>query len=280
MLSATRLVTRKETLAPALPEVEGLEALYRGERLTLRRGQHIMVVGRPGSQKSGLALWMVAQMGLPTLYFGADMSAADTARRLLPMEHGKPFGSCPKDSSFSHLRFAFGAPITWEGIIANLNAWVLAEGRYPEIIVLDNLQDFAGSVSGYAEQMDVSAGITALCRATGITVFVLHHASNKTPDAERFPHEAPAQRDVKNNLSEKPEVMISVGFNGEPLGNSDIHLLSIAVLKNRGGSADTSARRQHKFYVRPELSRIFSTEKDAIANKTKWEVSEDEINWD
>lgn len=274
MLSASQLVTRKETLTPALPGIDGFRPLYDREGVVLREGQHIMIVGRPGSQKSGVALWMTAQMGLETLYFAGDMSPGDTSRRILKMEHGLPFRECPERSSFSHLKFVFGTPLRWESVATALNAHVMLWGRYPKVIVLDNLQDFAGAVSAYEAQMEVSAGVSALCRATGITAIVLHHATNKTRNAEMSPEIPPSQADVKNNLSEKPELMIGVALDPNPLGNTNLHALNFAVLKNREGSADPSGGRTYSAYINPALSRIYPNERQAVDNVTKWDTPE------
>ena len=67
--------------AQPLPRVPGFRDLYR-EGVVPRRGQVIMVAGRSGTQKSGFALFWVAQMGLPTLYFSADMAPFTAGTRL------------------------------------------------------------------------------------------------------------------------------------------------------------------------------------------------------
>ena len=85
MLTAKRAFGLNARSAPLLPKVPELAPLYDWGAAP-RVGQVIMIAGRPGSQKSGFALFWVRQMGLPTLYMSGDMTPFEATSRLVGME--------------------------------------------------------------------------------------------------------------------------------------------------------------------------------------------------
>src|SRR3954451_2950658 len=88
MLTAGRSLSLHAESGRELPRVPAFAALYqRGCRP--RHGEVVMVAGRSGTQKSGFALFWVASMNLPTLYFSADMSAFTASSRLASMATGE-----------------------------------------------------------------------------------------------------------------------------------------------------------------------------------------------
>ena len=233
--------------AQPLPRVPGFRDLYR-EGVVPRRGQVIMVAGRSGTQKSGFALFWVAQMGLPTLYFSADMAPFTAGTRLASIATGRPsrevealMGSVRGRASLEEavkslpIQLSFGSPITWDRVEDELNCWALLHNAYPQVVVFDNLMDFAGGESDYEAQMGVMQDITSFARATGCTVIVLHHASDKTMDAKNAPWRPPSRDQIKNGMAEKPELTLTIGL--DPV-NKEFH---VACVKQRDGFCDPSA---------------------------------------
>lgn len=218
-----------------------------------------MIAGRPGSQKSGFTLYWVRQMNLPTLYFSADMTPMEAVTRLIAMETGESSDSVSRrieaggsDSyvealSGSNLEFAFGQPITWEDIQANLDLWVEARNEYPAVIVIDNLMDVEGAETDYHVQSQLMQDLTALSRDTGSTVIVLHHASDKGASMVGAP---PARSEIKNGLGEKPQATLTVAL-ARDLGVE----LRVAVVKQRNGRDDPAAKSYVRFKAQPELTR-------------------------
>ncbi|MEU3045826.1 AAA family ATPase [Streptomyces sp. NPDC006984] len=246
-----------------LPRVDAFEALYNlGCRP--RHGEVIMIAGRSGTQKSGLALFWVAQMNLPTLYFSADMSAFTASSRLASMatgdttemvEAGMATGGRYRETylnalSGSRITFSFGSPITWRAVDEELEAYVELWDDYPGVLVFDNLMDFENAESDYTEQMAVMSGLTELARATGATVIVLHHASDKSWEAKSDPWAPPSRDQVKGGLSEKPELSLSVALDPTSLE------FKIAVIKQRMGACDPTARRFATLRCHPEITRF------------------------
>ncbi|MGV9312571.1 AAA family ATPase [Streptomyces sp. NPDC003691] len=251
-----------------LPRVPAFEALY-SLGCRPRHGEVIMIAGRSGTQKSGFALYWVAQMGLPTLYFSADMSAFTASSRLASMmtgdttemvEAGMAAGGRHRAEYLNSLSglpitFSFGSPIAWAAVDEELEAWVELWDSYPQVLVFDNLMDFSESESDYSAQMAVMSGLTELARATGATVIVLHHASDKSWEAKSDPWAPPSRDQVKGGLSEKPELSLSVALDPHS------HEYRVAVIKQRMGPSDPTARRSASMRCHPEVTQFSKLER-------------------
>lgn len=221
-----------------------------------------MIAGRSGTQKSGLALYWVAEMALPTLYLSADMNAATASKRLASMKSGEDttavewgMANGQKDKYVGAvekmpLTFSFGQPITWRQIDEELESWVHLWDCYPSVIVVDNLMDFDGAESDYTEQMAVMQGLTELARETGATILVLHHASDKTMSAQHDPWRPPARNEIKNGLAEKPEMALTVSLDPNTL------IYRVACVKQRSGPCDQTARTYTMLRAIPSLTRF------------------------
>jgi hypothetical protein len=223
-----------------------------------------MIAGRSGTQKSGFALFWAAQMNLPTLYFSADMSPFTASTRLASMatgntteqvEAGMKRGGADRARYLdaltdSQITFSFGSPITWQAMDEELEAYVELWDAYPQVIVLDNLMDFENAETDYTEQMAVMSGVTELARATGATVIILHHASDKTWEAKSDPWSPPSRDQVKGGLSEKPELSLSVALDPSSME------YRVAVIKQRMGPSDPTARSFALLYCEPEKTRF------------------------
>ncbi|GAA0967336.1 AAA family ATPase [Actinocorallia libanotica] len=267
MLNPARSLSMHAESGRELPKVEAFEALY-ALGCRPRHGEVVMIAGRSGTQKSGFALFWVAQMNLPTLYFSADMSAFTASSRLASMatedttemvEAGMKAGGRHRQRYLkaladSNIVFSFGSPITWQAVDEELEAWIELWDEYPAVVVFDNLMDFEGAESDYTEQMAVMSNATELARATGATVIILHHASDKAWEAKSNPWNPPSRDQVKGGLSEKPELSLSVAL--------DPHSLEykVAVIKQRMGACDPTAQRYATMRCHPEVTRFSKLE--------------------
>ncbi|MEU7905904.1 AAA family ATPase [Actinoplanes sp. NPDC049118] len=263
MLTPRRSLRLHAESGRELPRVPAFEALYR-RGCRPRHGEVIMIAGRSGTQKSGFALFWAASMNLPTLYFSADMSPFTASTRLASMatgdtteqvEAGMKQGGTTRARyldalSHSRLTFSFGAPITWPALDEELEAYVELWDAYPQVIVLDNLMDFENAETDYTEQMAVMSGVTELARNTGATVIILHHASDKSWEAKSDPWSPPSRDQVKGGLSEKPELSLSVALDPSSLE------YRVAVIKQRMGPSDPTARSFALLYCEPERTRF------------------------
>ncbi|AWY07602.1 DnaB-like dsDNA helicase [Streptomyces phage Yosif] len=263
MLNPARSLALHAESGRELPRVEAFEALY-AKGVRPRHGEVIMIAGRSGTQKSGFALFWVASMNLPTLYFSADMSAFTASSRLASMrtgdttemvEAGMAEGGKHRQAYLDalaglNITFSFGSPIRWQSVDEELEAYVELWDAYPEVIVFDNLMDFEGAESDYTEQMAVMSNATELARATGATVILLHHASDKSWEAKSDPWAPPSRDQVKGGLSEKPELSLTVALDPTSME------YRVACVKQRMGPSDPTARSYASMRCIPEQTRF------------------------
>lgn len=263
MLTPRRSLSLHAESGRELPRVPAFGALYK-KGVRPRHGEVVMVAGRSGTQKSGLALFWVASMNLPTLYFSADMSPFTASSRVASMvtgdntemvEAGMAAGGSHRARYLDALRdsritFSFGSPITWRAVDEEMEAYVELHNAHPEVVVFDNLMDFDGAESDYTEQMAVMSNATEMARATGATVIVLHHASDKSWEAKADPWAPPSRDQVKNGLAEKPELALTVALDPTSLE------YKIACVKQRMGPCDPTARSYVTIRCEPDKTRF------------------------
>jgi hypothetical protein len=242
-----------------MPRIAALEGLYQ-RGLRFRQGEMTMLAGRSGSGKSAFMLWLAANWNVPTLYMSADMSGFEASTRLASMlliktneqieEEWKTGGRATILQTLAPLQltFAFGNPITLHGLGAELLAFIELHGIYPKVMVIDNVMDIEGCDTEYAAQMSAMQELAAICRTTGSSVFALHHATDKSRDAEYDPFSPPSRSEIKNGLCEKPQLVLSVGLN--PNNNE----FRVSVVKQRSGPADPTAKRYTTLQAEPKYN--------------------------
>lgn len=269
MLTSGRALSLHSESGRPLPRVEAFRDLY-AKGVTPRHGEVMMVAGRSGTQKSGFALYWAAMMNVPTLYFSADMSPFTASSRLASMatdetteqvEEGMAAGLADYYmKELAHLRttFSFGSPISWRQVDEELEAYTHLWNEHPQLIIFDNLMDFEGAESDYTVQMGVMSGVAELARETGASVLVLHHASDKSWQATSDPWQPPSREQVKNGMSEKPELCLSVALDPNNLS------YRVACIKQRMGPCDPSARNYAVLRCEPDKTR-FHTEDRSLS---------------
>jgi hypothetical protein len=263
MLTVDRSLSLSIDSGKPLPQVPELQALY-DWGTTPRHGQTMMIVGRSGSQKSGFALWWMDRMDIDCLYFSADMSPFTASSRVASSRWGisteeleetkkknpAQFELIMAEAAKAKFTFNFGSPIRLSTIEAQLDAYVQAFDRYPTAMIYDNLMDFEGAEAEYGAQMEVMQLMTELSRETGSATVVIHHASDKSWDAKTDPWNPPGRSEVKNGMSEKPELTLAVSLNAYTM---DFH---IATIKQRMGRQDPTGRTFVTLRAEPEKTRF------------------------
>ena len=253
-----------------LPRVDAFSDQY-AQGMRPREGQLVMVAGRSGAQKSGFVLYWVAQMGLPTLYFSGDMSAFTAGSRMASIATGYttneieelfgiPWGREQFEEDVrrkvGHVEFAFSNPLTFDRVVAELNLFVLLRNELPKVVVLDNLMDFDSAQNDYEAQMQVMQDIAMMTRDLGVTTIVLHHATDKSQDAQSRPYNPPARREIKNGLAEKPELCLTVALGQEIPGVE--REFNVAVVKQRDGPNDPTGNDFSVLYCDPARTRFWA----------------------
>lgn len=257
--------------APKLPLIPGLEPLYQ-KNVYPRQGHLIMIVGRSGSMKSTTALFMAEKWGKSTLYLSADMSASQATLKLAALREQKNVDEVEQalltgdaeryieSLERSKIRFSFKSPIAWKDVMDEINVWVTLHNAYPEVIVVDNIMDVEDSDSDYQAQMFAMQVFSDLSRLTGATIVVLAHASEKNQFTAGEYNRPPSRNQIKNSLTEKPELILGVAASVE---TSDLYL---APLKNRMGFADPTGNNFAKLHVDPAKNLIYSGDHSHYTN--------------
>ena len=187
MLSLQRSFERASQTAAELPRIPQLEPLYRNLDMHIHKGDLVMIAGRSGSQKSGLAMFITAMLNQPALYISGDMTPWEASTRIISLntihttaeiQHNiDTYGpEYYRDSIHhgQHITFSFQSPITWTDITMELQAYMEMWNTFPPLIVIDNLMDIQDCESDYQAQQEAMQWITALGRDTGSTIIVTH----------------------------------------------------------------------------------------------------------
>jgi hypothetical protein len=254
VLSAERAFKGSKFAGEEMPYLHALRPLY-GLGTKLRRGQLAMLVGRPGSQKSGFAMWLVKSWGLPTLYVSGDMSQYTAAMRVTSMhthltndeiEQRVNSGDddfIPAALKESNIQFLFNSEPSLDDIDDEINAFVERFDEYPAVIVVDNLLDMAPlSDSSFQSNRNLLLEFKDLCRRTNAFVLVVHH--NKEEGDPAFP--APS-RAIQDKVSQTPEVAISIALDQ----SGPRPRFRGSTVKNRGGPASPDASKWFELSADP-----------------------------
>jgi len=255
VLTAGRAFTKSTSNAEPIPQVATLSEM-RSDGVVPRRGQMTMIAGIPGTGKSAFAMWWVAQLGLSTLYFSADMDSYTANSRLAAIHSGNTVKSVEQamDTGMgmeyyadalaeSKFIFCFDSGPTLEDVGAELAAHVEVFDEYPEVIVIDNVMNIQGS-EDYQGQQHILSELHSLARITRAWVVVLHHASEVNG---KSPFDPPPRKEIKNKITEHPELVLTVAANP---ATGDY---KVACVKNRSDKSDPGA--QYPYTYRADLAR-------------------------
>lgn len=250
MLSASRAVYRAKDANP-LPPVAELQGLYELGVLP-RMGQMLMIVGQPGAGKSTFALWYAVKLGIPCLYFSADMAAHTASTRLGALVTGETvsyvadaieYGGAEwvgTELATSPVQWCFDSSPSMQDIADELDAYLEVYGDYPPVIVIDNAMNVEGSSDeGSGGLRYILSELHRLARETGSAVLVLHHARE-----EGNPLEPSAREKVQGKVAQLPEIILTVALDGDEF--------LIAPVKNRSGFQDPTGKTWRKLTAKPE----------------------------
>lgn len=264
MLTASRAVAKARQTGTPLPLLPELETLHHGYyKFVFRGSEQTMIVGQPGSQKSGWALWLLSQWaksGITGLYVSADMAQHTATTRLAAAITGHTTETVSKGlragaedyyaDALAELpiRFMFNPNPTFGDILDEVDAWVEVWDEYPQVIILDNLLDIYATSGDneFTGYKSILLDAKTLARETGACVLILHHASEGASD----PTKPPPRKAVMGKVSQTPENVISVAIGDDPTD------FKLAVVKQRSGPSDATAQHIEHLRVHPERNRF------------------------
>lgn len=212
-----------------------------------------MVAGPSAAGKSAFVTWLVNEWDVPSLYFSADMNAHDMATRLAALRSGDTAnqvsealsrdegGRYDQALAGSKIVFNFQSTPSMNDVLGELDAYVEVYDRYPEVIVLDNLKNFA-SEDDYKELTAVCADAHEIARRTSSLVVLLHHMQEGGTRPLTVPQ---SRKGLKYKLSEFPENILSVAVDGDTF--------KVAPVKLRMGKCDPSG--DTMVQLRADISR-------------------------
>lgn len=263
-----------------LPDLPGLESLSRA--LKFRKGQLVMVAGQPKSGKSALVQHIVDKWNVNGLYFSADMSARDTATRLVAMNTGlttdevvQAMEDEPREMARfegilkgRNTMFNFQSSPALADIADEVSTYVEVFDAYPDVVVLDTLAKVReGEGQDFAGQSIVMDELHTLSRVTGALVIVVHHTTEGTTRSHTLP---PRRKDLKNKLADLPEVVVTIAREGT--------LARVAVVAHRSAPCDASGDTYLELVS--DLARCTFNEKAPTYQWTPSDTDEEEDRWD
>lgn len=222
-------------------------------------GTATFVAGPPGAMKTGLVLYWVLRLNLPTLYFSADAEDFEIVERAAAAMSGDTMDSVRRNpekyvdalASVGNVRFVYEDSPTYDDIELEIAAWAEVHGAFPQIIVIDNLMNVVGEQENeWGAMRDTARVIHRLTRVTKAALFVLHHMADDRQDPT-----TPASRSkLQGKVGQLPKAILSLALNGNKL--------LVAPVKNRWGPGDASGQTYAELYVDPARNRIFNSHYD------------------
>ena len=240
--SAARAARNAARVGDPLPRVDALADLY-AEGVEFYRGAVTMLAGQPGAQKSMFSLWLCTQLDVPTLYFSADSDAATMTARMASAitqtdsrtirdeyKHDVRREWYADQLAGSKVDFCFDSAPGVGDIGDELDAYVTLYGRYPEVIVIDNLMDvYTDGEAEHVGMKSVLKDAKELARESGAAVFVLHHMTEAVGDPS-----TPSPRSaLQGKVAQTPGLVLSLAVEGS--------IFKAAVVKNRFGKHSPAA---------------------------------------
>lgn len=227
--------------------------------IRLREGTATFIAGVPGAMKTGLTLYWVGRLGLPTLYFSADSEPFEIVERVAAMMTGDTMqqvranpGKYVDQLEALPIRFVFEDSPTYQDVELEVAAYAEVFGRFPRVIVIDNMMNLVGeSEDEWASHRDHAKVIHRLTRVTKAAVFVLAHMGEDKVDPSSHPQ---PRTKLQGKVSHLPKVILSLAFDGQTL--------KVAPVKNRFGPGDASGRTFVELPCNPATNQFFNNRSD------------------
>lgn len=215
--------------------------------VVFRKGQVVLVCAGPGAGKSAFALNYAAITGTPCLYFSADSNDFTQIPRLMSILSGVPVKETEEAYrrlehkgvlSGLNLRFDFRPSPTVKEIEHTLDAFWAQHEEFPQLVVVDNLQNVSASVEVAGEEMllaveDIFSQLHRVARERDVCVLVLHHVTGTYNDGDKpIPMSG-----IRGQVGRIPEIVLTVKREINELAPDQ---LRVSIVKNRGGRADPS----------------------------------------
>lgn len=194
---------------------------------------------------------MLLKSGARGLYFSADSDESEQYSRAVSILTGTPLVDVLAAMEAGHtakydalladkteqIRMDFTAAPTLDLIDDSVEAYAYLHGRWPEVIVIDNLRDVISDEVGeaHAVQENILGWLKALARQTQACVIVLHHVTGEHENGDRpIPLGG-----LRGKVGKIPQMVLTlwrreIGGGREEMG--------VAIVKNRNGRASSAGK--------------------------------------
>lgn len=184
-----------EALPMPWPELEAMGAVF-------RKGQVAIIGAGPGGGKSALALnYLAACSGTTALYLSPDSDIMTIGTRLIGIKNQRAIRSILRDfdtdkyeqhleasKQILNVQFSFQTSPSFEDIEDEIEAYEAVHGRYPDMIVLDNIRDVENGNEGDWQRHSATVDkFHNISRDTDSACVLLHHLTGEYEDSDRPP---------------------------------------------------------------------------------------------
>lgn len=248
--------TMKRGVSAGEPLPDPFES-FGAAKATFRRGSLSMIAGPPGSMKSMMALNIVKNLKVPTLYHSSDSDSFTMASRSLSMCSGmfndeaemavlnQSEEAYEALKGMDHTRWSFASSPTVDDLAFEADAYCEQYGEYPHLTVLDIMMDV--NCEGAAEQnyWGLMADLKDMARDHETALLVVHHTSESAKAGSPPPRSA-----IMGKANQLPALILTLW------GDAKAGTIDAAVVKNRFGPQDPMAKSWMTLKVEPGICLV------------------------
>jgi replicative DNA helicase len=215
-----------------------------------RRGQLTLIAAGPGVGKSVFTQNLAMRAAVPALYFSADSDAFTMYKRGAAIVTGHRSKDIERDyekgngafyderlNRLRHVRFDFTSQPGVDDLEECVNAFALAYGEYPHLIVVDNLVNVDPTDLGEGHRSSITAIIQylkSMAQSTNSAIVMLHHLTGAYDNGNE-----PAPLDsLIDKVSKFPEAVLTLHRSGVIGGTPS--QMGVCIVKNRDGRSDAA----------------------------------------
>ncbi len=233
------------------------------EGALLRFGTFVMFAAGPNRGKSLLACNLAVRSGLNTLYISPDMSRGVAMRRFASILSGDTLeqvgvaidedetGDYEEVISYSlnnKIRFVWDSLLTLDDYNAEIDAFAIAYGSWPELIIVDNIRNVYADDDKFQSWNVIEQHLKGSALQTGALVIGLHHLTGMYSDGT----ESPPLNAVEGQITKSPNMILTLW--GSALSGQ----MKVNIVKNTDGPASASGNLTVALQVDYERAEILT----------------------
>lgn len=231
-----------------------------------RRGGTSMVAGPPGAFKSTFALNALTRWAQDPnfvgLYISADSDEHTVGKRCAAILSGDPTDTVEKTIRNGGYTQQLGtlAYIHWEFRALDIKqmdermaAIKKMHGKFPDLIVVDNLMNVVDNPTDYGGQMLMCRDLDAVARAAASHVMILHH-THEDAQNKNAPQRPQAVWEIHGKVNQFPRLILTLAAQ-QNQDHTEAHLM-VACVKNTNGPADRTGREYTDYIITTANARV------------------------